>query len=335
MFIENIIKTFKLLSSQPNIIILLNSFADFNKIKTHIDHMHNITIGSLKIYCLTNNVFEKKIMSHYKLIPISEHDELLVKLNIDLFITSQLQNNILKNINAKYVICQKKIMCLSNQKYKFVTNNILRLKDIDTILFEQNLKKENNKLNEPNMSDNQPIKYTLNTDNTDSNQNSKQIQYNDINITKIKQYSWCCLNVINFKPSRILIFSNIKFQENRINELNITDNDLLVFLNTATNISYFAQHKNILTLHRGFYDIKNKNSSYFGYSNISKLNFKGLKQIKIDGPDSFLSEIQINQLKEKYSSSFMNLSKVKSNNLKYPNIKLESRSDHSVGQHIF
>ena len=115
-------------------------------------------------------------------------------------------------------------------------------------------------------------------------------------------------NIKNYKNQRILIFSNINFEKEYIDKLNIKQDDLLVFLNTAVSIKYFNQHQNKIILHR-YGTLK-----YFGQQQTQNIN---CKKYALDGPNSIITQTQYNKIIKEYSKQFFsNQIVLKENNVK-------------------
>lgn len=108
-------------------------------------------------------------------------------------------------------------------------------------------------------------------------------------------------NILNdlktYKNNRILIFSNINFQEQKIQKLNINQNDLLVFLNTSISIKYFLNHKNKIIFYRF------GTQQYFGQYQTIDIE---CKKYAIDGPNSCITEEQYKNILNEYSQQFLN-----------------------------
>ena len=116
----------------------------------------------------------------------------------------------------------------------------------------------------------------------------KPFEFNNLNIEKN--------HILIKKPQRILIFSNIKIDKEKISQLNITDNDLLVFLNKSDNIQLFNEFSNKILFHRF-----SLTEGYFGLQNSKQLN---IKHYGIDGSSSTLIDNQLQQIIQNYSKDF-------------------------------
>ena len=129
----------------------------------------------------------------------------------------------------------------------------------------------------------------------------KPFEFNNLNIEKN--------HILIKNPQRILIFSNIKIDKEKISQLNITDNDLLVFLNRAYAIQYFKQFNNKIIFHRY--------SHRFGYFGL--IDLKNISCIKfgIGGNSSNISKEQLQIIKQNYNQDFYKLPQVIKNNKKY------------------
>ena len=126
-------------------------------------------------------------------------------------------------------------------------------------------------------------------------------EFNNLNIEKN--------HILIKNPQRILIFSNIKIDKEKISQLNITDNDLLVFLNRAYAIQYFKQFDNKIIFHRY--------SHKFGYFGLTDLKNINCIKFGIGSSSSNISKEQLQVIKQNYNQNFYKLPQVINNNKKY------------------
>ena len=129
----------------------------------------------------------------------------------------------------------------------------------------------------------------------------KPFEFNNLNIERN--------HILIKNPQRILIFSNIKIDKEKISQLNITDNDLLVFLNRAYAIQYFKQFNNKIIFHRY--------SHKFGYFGLADLKNINCIKFGIGSSSSNISKEQLQVIKQNYNQNFYKLPQVINNNKKY------------------